>query len=183
MAKPFGKLIGHYLKNKNTKEYLQVLENQRYRNSDNVGNQLVVVVQGGQQEQGTWMHEDVALHFAQWLSPEFYVWCNDRIKELLKHGMTALPQTLEDMLTNPDLVIGLATKLKEERAEKERLQQLTIEQKPYRIIKSTEEYFKALIINRSCDSNFGEKLVITNLQLNRRFYSALKMPRRLLHGI
>lgn len=40
--------------------------------------------------QGTWMHEDVALEFARWLSPEFAIWCNDRIKELLTTGATQL---------------------------------------------------------------------------------------------
>lgn len=38
-----------------------------------------------------------------------------------KHGMYATPSTLDEMVNNPDLIIGLATKLKEERAEKERL--------------------------------------------------------------
>jgi hypothetical protein len=52
---------------------------------------LVNVRQGGNDKnaQGTWMHEDVAIIFAQWLSPEFYVWCNNRIKELFKYGITA----------------------------------------------------------------------------------------------
>lgn len=70
----------------------------------------------GENTQGTWFQEDIALEFARWLSPDFAIWCNDRIKELLTVGMTALPQTLEEMIDNPDLVIGLATKLKEERA-------------------------------------------------------------------
>jgi len=52
---------------------------------------LVNVRQGGNDKnaQGTWMHEDIAIIFAQWLSPEFYVWCNNRIKELFKYGITA----------------------------------------------------------------------------------------------
>jgi len=68
--------------------------------------------------QGTWLHEDVALEFARWLSPAFAIWCNDRIKELLKHGATA---TNPDDLLNPDFIIGLANQLKKERAEKEQL--------------------------------------------------------------
>lgn len=46
---------------------------------------LVIVNQGGNNKmaQGTWMHEDLALIFAQWLSPDFYLWCNRRIKEIL----------------------------------------------------------------------------------------------------
>ena len=34
------------------------------------------------------MHEDVAIPFAQWLSPEFYIWCNNHIKELLRTQST-----------------------------------------------------------------------------------------------
>ena len=61
------------------------------------------------------MCEDLALDFAQWLSVDFKLWCNDRIKELLTIGFTATPTTLENILTNPDLIIGLASKLKEAR--------------------------------------------------------------------
>ena len=68
------------------------------------------------------MHEDVALEFARWLSPSFAIWCNDRIKELLKYGMTATQPTLDEMVNNPDLVIRMATQLKQEREEKARLE-------------------------------------------------------------
>lgn len=37
------------------------------------------------------------------------------LSELRRHGFTASPDKLEEMINNPDLVIGLATKLKEER--------------------------------------------------------------------
>lgn len=54
--------------------------------------ELVQVVKGGNvKQQGTWMHEDVAIEFARWLSPKFAIWCNDHIKELLTTGMTATP--------------------------------------------------------------------------------------------
>ena len=65
--------------------------------------------------------EDVALEFARWLSPAFAIWCNKRIKELLQYGMTATQPTLEQMINNPDLVISLATQLKSEREEKQRM--------------------------------------------------------------
>lgn len=53
---------------------------------------LVRVTKGGNDKnnQGTWMHEDVALEFARWLSPAFAIWCNDRIKELLTTGVATL---------------------------------------------------------------------------------------------
>lgn len=58
----------------------------------------LVVVRNGGNDFGTWMHEDVALVFAQWLSPEFYIWCNDRIKELFKYGITALNKEIRSEL-------------------------------------------------------------------------------------
>lgn len=119
MAKPFGKLAKDWLSNKSTKEFLSTLS--AVRTIPLTG--LVEIKQGGNGEQGTWMYEDVALEFARWLSPAFAIWCNDRIKELLQYGMTATQPTLEHMINNPDLVISLATQLKNEREEKARLEQ------------------------------------------------------------
>ena len=113
MAKGFGKSANHWLRNQSSKEFIKELS--ALRNSNPA--ELVKVVNGGS-EFGTWMHEDVALEFSRWLSPAFAIWCNDRIKELLKYGMTATPEKLEDILTNPDLLIGLATELKKAREEK-----------------------------------------------------------------
>lgn len=117
MAKPFGKLAKDWLSNKSTKEFLSTLSAVRIIPLTG----LVEIKQGGNGEQGTWMHEDVAMEFARWLSPAFAIWCNDRIKELLTIGMTATQPTLEQMIDNPDLVIQLATQLKKEREEKEKL--------------------------------------------------------------
>ena len=124
MAKPFGKLAKDWLSNKSTKEFLSTLSAVRTIPLTDV----VEIKQGGNSEQGTWMHEDVAMEFARWLSPAFAIWCNDRIKELLQYGMTATQPTLEQMINNPDLVISLATQLKNEREEKARLQAETEQQ-------------------------------------------------------
>lgn len=121
MAKPFGKKVHDFLRLDATAAFRGALE--RSGKSLNVGSQ-VVTRKGGlhPSEAGTWMCEDVAMEFARWLSPEFAIWCNDRIKELMKVGMTALPETIEAMLANPDLVIGLATQLKESRQKVAELQ-------------------------------------------------------------
>ncbi len=118
MAKPFGKLAKDWLSNKSTTEFIHTLSAVRTIPLTD----LVVVKQGGNGVQGTWMHEDVALEFARWLSPAFAIWCNDRIKELMQVGFTATPATLEAMIANPDLVIGMATQLKQLRAENEEKQ-------------------------------------------------------------
>lgn len=116
MAKAFDKRPADWLRTEQSERLLNAMAaSQKCVPAD-----LVRVINGGG-NYGTWMHEDAALLFAQWLSPEFYIWCNDRIKELLKVGMTALPQTVEAMLANPDLIIGLATQLKEERQRAEML--------------------------------------------------------------
>ena len=87
MAKPFGKFTKDWLSNKSTKEFLSTLS--AVRTIPLTG--LVEIKQGGSGEQGTWMHEDVALEFARWLSPAFAIWCNDRIKELLLTGKASIP--------------------------------------------------------------------------------------------
>ena len=121
MGKKFGKRVTDWMDNQYSKEYIQELT--EVRKSVSADFQAVRVIKGGSPElQGTWMHEDVALEFARWLSPAFAIWCNDRIKELLKYGMTATQPTLDEMLDNPDLVIRMATQLKQERAEKARLE-------------------------------------------------------------
>ena len=119
MAKPFGKLVGDWLRLKATTEFTETFSADMHIPIS----ALIQVVKGGNSEQGTWLHEDVALEFARWLSPSFAIWCNKRIKELLQYGMTAMQPTLEQMINNPDLVISLATQLKNEREEKQRLEQ------------------------------------------------------------
>lgn len=105
MAKPFGKRPAKWLELPTTKDFIKELE--AIRKSD----RLVESINGI----GTWFHEDVALEFARWLSPQFAIWCNDRIKELMKYGMTATPQTIDNILADPDNAIKILTALKEER--------------------------------------------------------------------
>lgn len=82
MAAAFNKRPGDFLKTKRTKEFISELAAVKKI----VATDLVQVVNGD--NGGTWMHEDVAMEFARWLSPKFAIWTNDRIKELLKEGVT-----------------------------------------------------------------------------------------------
>jgi hypothetical protein len=93
MARPFGKPVGNFLRLKETKQYIQLLE-ERYSDV-NIGQKREVlrVVKGGDVTeglQGTWMDEKLALKFASWLSPRFELWVYDRIQELLTRGETRL---------------------------------------------------------------------------------------------
>lgn len=48
---------------------------------------------------------------------KFEAWVVDEVlPSIRKHGMYATPTTIEDMIANPDIIIQLATTLKEERA-------------------------------------------------------------------
>lgn len=94
MARPFkGKLVADFLRLKNTKEYISLLD-ERYGNSHiATKKETLRVIKGGDASeglQGTWMDEKLALKFAAWLSPRFELWVYDRIQELITTGETRL---------------------------------------------------------------------------------------------
>ena len=82
MAKPFGKSPTHWLRNKDTQEYVEAFK-KRFANS-----QSVQTVNGD--NGGTWFHQKIAIRFAQWLSPEFAIWVDEKIEELLTTGRAEL---------------------------------------------------------------------------------------------
>ena len=118
MAKPFGKVPKDWLRTKQTHDFISTLSAVRQI----CPTQLVEVRQGNSAsfEQGTWMHEDVALEFARWLSPTFAIWCNDRIKELLKTGVTTI--------SNDDEAIAYAMQVLNKRLEQTRQEKAMLEQ-------------------------------------------------------
>lgn len=133
MAKQFNKVPKDWLRTNPSKEFINSLSAVRHI----CPTDLVRITQGGNGEQGTWMHEDVALEFARWLSPAFAIWCNDRIKELLKFGITATETTIESIIADPDNGIRLLTALKQERQQRQlaeskaaMLEEMTKEQAP-----------------------------------------------------
>ena len=83
MAKACGKKIGHYLSNQSTKELISEI-------SSVIGipiTELVIIVQGGTpQNQGTWFHRLIAIHFAMWCNPIFGVWCLQKLDEIIQNG-------------------------------------------------------------------------------------------------
>ena len=98
MAKAFGKQPNDWLKTEQAQRMIEAIAKTNIFGL--ADNQLVVTIKGGNnpEERGTWMHEDVALVFAQWLSPEFYLWCNNRIKELIKNGVSNIRKNPSDRM-------------------------------------------------------------------------------------
>jgi hypothetical protein len=80
MCKARGRLLGNYLRNDTTQEYLEALSaDMRIRISD-----LVQVRKGGNpDQQGTWVHPDIAVHLGQWCDPVFAVLVNRWMREWL----------------------------------------------------------------------------------------------------
>lgn len=108
MAKSFGnsKKPNDWLKTKQSKEYIKALVATNILDPAD----LLRVINGGN-NYGTWMHEDVALEFARWLSPEFGIWCNKKIKELFRQGTVSL---MEEQKKIADQTIkGLENKVEE----------------------------------------------------------------------
>lgn len=93
MAKPFGKQPIRWLETSQSKDYINELSKLRKRSLAD----LVQVKRGGDHP-GTWMHEDVALEFARWLSPRFGIWCNDVVKGLL----VGMHQAVSFMAEHPE---------------------------------------------------------------------------------
>lgn len=171
MAKPFGKNAGHWMRNQSTQEFINELA--ALRNCK--GSDLVQIENGI----GCWMHEDVAMEFARWLSPAFAIWCNDRIKELLTIGITATQPTLEQMIHNPDLVIHLATQLKQEREERAKLEAQT-EQQQATIKIQTEEIKKSAPKINYYDNHLQSVNTLTSTQVAKQIgMDAEKLHRKM----
>lgn len=169
MAKAFGKRPVDWLRHQQSKDFISALTEVRNHTSE-----LVVIRKGGNYEQGTWMHEDVALEFARWLSPKFAIWCNDRIKELLRHGMTATDQTIENLANNPDLLIEIATKLKEERSRNEHLSHInTLQDRELKIQAPKVEYFDNVMQSNSTFSTtiIAKELGMSAVALNKLLHT------------
>lgn len=121
MAKRFGKTPKDWLKNQQSEEFISTLSAVRRI----LPTELVKVTQGGEPtKQGTWMHEDVAMEFARWLSPAFAIWTNDRIKELLREGVTT---TATDDQTIAKAIAILQGRLEEAKRETARLRESELE--------------------------------------------------------
>lgn len=122
MANKFGKKAKDWLKTQQSKEFLKSLsEGKKIPSSD-----LVQVMYGN--SGGTWMHEDVAIEFARWLSPMFAIWCNDRIKELAREGVATV--------SDDDAVIAHAMQVLQRRLDEKQAMLLA---KDETITRQTEE--------------------------------------------
>ncbi|XHR31290.1 MAG: KilA-N domain-containing protein [Chthoniobacteraceae bacterium] len=104
MCKVFGKIPYQFLRLPGTQAYLYAFAKNRHVSEKD----LIRTHKGGDSTkteaigknyqsptQGTWIHPSLALLCAQWLSPDFAIWCNDVILNLLARA------PLKNQLANP----------------------------------------------------------------------------------
>ena len=85
MCKAFDKKPETWLRTESTQRYISAVAVALKCETEN----CYEVRQGGN-VQGTWIHQKLVLNLARWLSPEFEIWCDDRLAELLRTGRTEL---------------------------------------------------------------------------------------------
>lgn len=89
VAKAFPeKNLSQIINSLEIQEYIRRLtEIKNYSSAD-----LLIVRKGGNNlsKQGTWAHQKVALRVVQKLSPDFAIWVDEKIEELLKNGVATI---------------------------------------------------------------------------------------------
>jgi hypothetical protein len=92
MCKANGKEVSNWYQLDQSKAYIAALVSSPEIPGDETGEIFVSkpgpIANGG----GTWGHPLIALAVAQWISPEFHVWCNLHIKTLIETGETSMLQ-------------------------------------------------------------------------------------------
>ncbi|MEH1962138.1 MAG: KilA-N domain-containing protein [Nostoc sp.] len=79
MCKANGKFLADYTKLKSTKQYLQALSN----DMKILISLLVMDIQGYGSEQSTWIHPEIAIDLARWVSVEFRIWANRTLMKVM----------------------------------------------------------------------------------------------------
>lgn len=108
MAKPFGKLPKDYLATQRAQDLIKAIQDDFDARGILLPQNLVKTVNGD--GGGTWLHKDVALDFARWLSAPFALWCDRKTQELLTRGSVALNAPQDPILA----MLGAMTKIRED---------------------------------------------------------------------
>jgi len=82
MCQPFGKRLDKWRKAQSTQAYIDALQAEY----PHLG--VIDSERGG--DGGTWGHPSLAINLARWISPEFAVWCDAHIFNLMMTGSTTL---------------------------------------------------------------------------------------------
>ncbi len=84
MAQVSKKRVNDYLTNTTTKEYVEALA----VDTGIPASALVKVFKGGSGKQGTWAHPEIAIDFAAWCNPQFRIWANRTLRNVVIQSQT-----------------------------------------------------------------------------------------------
>jgi hypothetical protein len=108
MAQANGVKINNWLQTDNAKEYIKALESDTALSAS----ELLIIKKGGiSSQQGTWSHPLVAIAFAQWISPQFHIWCNKCIKIIFETGSYSVQQPKKAIAVYSDRIMDLEKNL------------------------------------------------------------------------
>jgi len=104
-AKTFSKNLENWKRSAELIGYLEALS----RTVNLTERDLIVVRKGGNDKnaQGTWIHKKLIIVFARWLSPDFAVWCDMQIEDILKTGSFQTPKFSENYEKVQTELLGL----------------------------------------------------------------------------
>ncbi len=110
IAQKFGKPTANWLRNSETKKYIETLSKHLSISKE----KLVVIQQGGKpEEQGTWIHKKLIIAFARWISPEFAIWCDEQIEEILQGTISPPKLSLSEIVSETREALELIEILKD----------------------------------------------------------------------
>lgn len=101
MCQANGKQWGHYAERKSSKAYWEAL-------SIDIGipiSSLIIQINAYGDEQGTWVHPEIAMDLAQWVSIPFRIWANRNLTKIVSGKVVELVQTKIDTL-DPQSVLS-----------------------------------------------------------------------------
>ena len=73
---------------------------------NNYASALVLTFRGGNYQQGTWVHPEVAVDLAAWISVEFRILVNRWVREWMSHGNNPIAPTVTQI--DPRIALALA---------------------------------------------------------------------------
>lgn len=103
MCRLAGKSLSDYTRLKSTEEFFEELS----ADMELPISMLIEIFKGGKPEnQGTWVHPDIAINLAQWLSPKFAVQVSRWVREWMSGGKvsTELPAHLRRYMVNRERI-------------------------------------------------------------------------------
>ena len=113
MCKANNKEWRYYWRLPNTQKYVKALAEDlgidvivNNPTCNNYASALVLTFRGGNSQQGTWVHPEVAIDLAAWISVEFRILVNRWVREWMSNGNNPITPTVTQI--DPKIVLALA---------------------------------------------------------------------------